>query len=99
MIDIGELQFGPLAQMIVGFLENVEVDEPFRRRGVGTALLRAALDLAWECDAQNVRWTVDWSNGGHRFWEVDAAIFHDDVEPSSLLVEGVPPIRAFDSPA
>ena len=64
VIDIGELQFGPLAQMIVGFLENIEVDVPFRRRGVGTALLRAALDHAWECDAQNVRWTVDWSNGG-----------------------------------
>ena len=62
VIDIGELQFGPLSQMIVGFLENIEVDEPFRRHGIGTALLRAALDHAWASGAQNVRWTVDWSN-------------------------------------
>jgi GNAT superfamily N-acetyltransferase len=64
VIDIGELGFGPLKRMVVGFLEHIEVDEPFRRRGIGTALLRAALDHAWGCGAQNVRWTVDWSNDG-----------------------------------
>jgi GNAT superfamily N-acetyltransferase len=62
VIDIGELNFGPLKHMTVGFLESIEVDEPFRRRGVGTALLRASFDYAWACGAQNVRWTVDWSN-------------------------------------
>jgi hypothetical protein len=33
------------------------------------------------------------------FWKVEPAMFHKDVEPSSRLVEGVPPIRVFDSPA
>jgi len=62
VIDIGDLRFGPLERLTVGFLENIEVDEPFRRRGIGKALLKAALNFAWERGAQNVRWTVEWSN-------------------------------------
>jgi GNAT superfamily N-acetyltransferase len=62
VIDIRGLGSGPLKDMTVGFLENVEVDEAFRRRGIGTALLQAALSYAWERGAQNVRWAVDWSN-------------------------------------
>ncbi len=62
VLDLGPLRFGPLAEMTVGFLENIEVDEPFRRRGVGRALLEAVLGFAWRWGAQNVRWTVDWAN-------------------------------------
>jgi len=62
VIDIGPLGFGPLGEMTIGFLENIEVDEPVRRCGIGTRLLRAALDYAWQRNAQNVRWTVDWAN-------------------------------------
>ena len=62
VIDVGAMGFGPLAAMTVGFLENIEVNEAFRRRGIGTRLLRAALDYAWGRGARNVRWTVDWAN-------------------------------------
>jgi len=62
VIDVGAMSFGPLADRTIGFLENIEVLEPHRRRGVGTALLRAALDLAWTLGAQSVRWTADYDN-------------------------------------
>lgn len=62
VIDIGNLRFGPLSDMQIGFLEDIQVSTPHRRQGVGTALLRAVLNLAWECGAQNVRFTVDYDN-------------------------------------
>lgn len=62
VIDVGAMGFGPLKDMTIGFLENIEVDEPYRRRGIGTALLRATLGYAWNRGAQNVRWTVDWAD-------------------------------------
>jgi len=62
VIDIGPMGFGPLAEETVGFLENIEVLDEHRRKGVGKALLRAALDLAWERGARSVRWTVDYDN-------------------------------------
>ena len=62
VIDIGPMGFGPLAEETIGFLEDIEVIEEHRRRGVGRALLRSALDLAWERGARSVRWTVDYGN-------------------------------------
>jgi len=62
VIDIGPMGFGPLSEQTIGFLENIEVLEEHRRRGVGKALLRAALDLAWKKGAWSVRWTVDYEN-------------------------------------
>lgn len=37
-----------------GLIENVVTHPDFRRRGLGTALLRAALQLAWERDCYKV---------------------------------------------
>lgn len=62
VIDIGDLRFGPLSKMTIGFLEDIEVDEEYQRKRVGTALLRAVLQYAWDAGAQNVRWTVDWKD-------------------------------------
>jgi len=62
VIGIGPMGFGPLADETIGFLENIEVIEEYRRKGVGKALLRAALDFAWKRGARNVRWTVDYDN-------------------------------------
>jgi ribosomal protein S18 acetylase RimI-like enzyme len=62
VIDIGPLGFGPLRELTIGFLENIEVDPQWRRRGIGTRLLDAALQHAWSAGAQNVRWNVWWSN-------------------------------------
>jgi GNAT superfamily N-acetyltransferase len=62
VVDIGPMGFGPLAGMTVGFLEDIEVIEAHRRKGVGKALLRAVLSFAWEKGARSVRWTVDYEN-------------------------------------
>ena len=58
VVEIGTLWFGPLSHVRAGFLEDIEVLEPHRRKGVGTSLLRAALDSAWEAVCESVRWTV-----------------------------------------
>jgi ribosomal protein S18 acetylase RimI-like enzyme len=62
VIDIGPMGLGPLAETTIGFLEDIEVLEAHRRKGVDKALLRAALRLAWERGAMNVRWSVDYEN-------------------------------------
>ena len=62
VIDVGPIGYGPLAGRMAGFLEDIEVGEPFRRQGVGTALLRAALDYYWDREAGHVRWTVACAN-------------------------------------
>ncbi len=64
VIDIRPLGFGPLAEMMTGFLENIEVDEVWRRQGIGRQLMEAVLAFAWQQNAQHVRWTVDWANPG-----------------------------------
>ncbi|MBT3192136.1 MAG: GNAT family N-acetyltransferase [Verrucomicrobia bacterium] len=62
VIEIGTLRFGPLADMPVGYLEDILALEDHRRKGVGTALLRATLNHAWEHGCENVRWTVTYDN-------------------------------------
>lgn len=37
-----------------GLIENVVTHPAFRRRGIGTALLRATLQIAWECECYKV---------------------------------------------
>jgi GNAT superfamily N-acetyltransferase len=69
VIDIGEMGFGPLGTQTIGFLEEIRVLRPYRRRGIGTALLRAALDAAWQRGAAHVRWTVDYEDAGLAFYE------------------------------
>ena len=62
VIDVGPIDYGPLAGRMEGFLEDIEVGEAFRRQGVGRALLRAAVDYAWGREAHHVRWTVACAN-------------------------------------
>lgn len=62
VIEIGTLYFGPLAGVPAGFLENIEVLGPHRRQGIGKSLLRAILQLAWDCGCESVRSTVDYDN-------------------------------------
>lgn len=62
VIDIAPLAFGPLSDRIIGFLEELRVLAPYRRNGIGTALLHAALSLAWQRGANNVHWVLDYEN-------------------------------------
>lgn len=62
VIDVGTMRFGPLSDVIIGFLEDIHVLEAHRRKGVGHALLQAVLGHAWEYGCENVRWTVDYQN-------------------------------------
>lgn len=60
VIDVSDMHFGPLSEMMVGFLEAVEVLPEFRRQGIGARLVKSILEFAWEKGAQNVRSTVDY---------------------------------------
>ena len=62
VVDIGNLVFGPLSKVSAGFLENIEVVEAHRKKRIGAALLRATLNLAWQCGCESVRSTVDYDN-------------------------------------
>jgi ribosomal protein S18 acetylase RimI-like enzyme len=62
VIDVGSIDYGPLTGQIEGFLEDIEVAAPFRRRGIGTALMRRTLAFAWARGARHVRWTVACDN-------------------------------------
>ena len=84
IIDLGPMRLGSLADQIVGFLENILVPELFRRQGVGSALLRAAMELAWQTGAAHVRWTVDYENtAGISFYRSNGAVFIPEEDPQA----------------
>lgn len=62
VIDVGPIDYGPLNGRTEGFLEDIEVEEPYRRRGIGTALMHRVLDFAWQLGARHVRWTISCTN-------------------------------------
>jgi len=84
IIDVGPMRFGPLADETAGFLENILVPEPFRRQGIGSALLRAALQFAWQAGARHVRWTVDYENAAAiSFYRSNGAVFIPEEDPQA----------------
>jgi len=84
VIDIGPMGLGPLCDMTTGFLENIEVLQEYRRKGVGAVLLRAALDFAWERGARSVRWTVDYENlGGMTLYKRLGLAFVPEEDPNA----------------
>lgn len=83
VIDVGPMRFGPLAQETVGFLEDVLVLPPYRRRGIGTALLCAALDFAWRQGCRHVRWTVGYEDEGLPFYRALGFVFIPEEDPGS----------------
>lgn len=62
VIDIGAMDFGPLKDMTVGFLEDIEVLCKHRKKGIGALLLQGTLDYSWQKGCENVRWRVDYDN-------------------------------------
>ncbi len=88
IVEIGPLGFGPLAARTVGCLENILVLEPHRRRGIGTALVRAALQAAWAAGACHVWWTVPYENeGAIAFYSSLGALFIAEEDPDSPTPE------------
>jgi ribosomal protein S18 acetylase RimI-like enzyme len=83
-VDLGPLRFGPLAQQTVGCLENILVLDPFRRQGVGTALLQSVLSVAWRSQARHVWWTVDYANSAAiAFYQSNGAVFIAEEDPQA----------------
>jgi GNAT superfamily N-acetyltransferase len=62
VIDCGYETWGPMTGRRIGMLEDLRVEEPYRRQGVGSALVMAALQRAWETGAPHVWWTVSFGN-------------------------------------
>lgn len=81
IVDIGPMRFGPLADETTGFLENILVLPAYRRQGIGTALLQAALDAAWEAGAKHVRWTVGYEDEGLPFYHALGFVFVPEQDP------------------
>jgi ribosomal protein S18 acetylase RimI-like enzyme len=88
VIEIGRLRFGPLADMRVGYLEDILVLEGCRRKGVGSAVLRVTLAHAWENRCENVRWTVSYGNtAGIALYRSLGFAFVPDEDPSQAEPE------------
>ena len=84
VVDLGPLGLGPLADQMVGCLENILVVEPYRRRGIGTALLREVLSAAWKSHARHVWWTVDYENiAAIAFYQSNGAVFIAEEDPQA----------------
>ena len=61
-LDVGPLNFGPLGEQKIAFLEAVFVRPEYRRRGIGTRVLQAALTLAKAAGCRHVRCHAAWDN-------------------------------------
>ena len=57
------------------YIEDLYVDEPFRRRGFGSALLRYVAGLAAERECGRLEWSVlDWNEPAIHFYEKLGAV-------------------------
>jgi GNAT superfamily N-acetyltransferase len=83
IVDVGPMHFGPLADETTGFLENILVLPAYRRQGIGTDLLQAALDNAWEAGARHVRWTVGYEDEGLPFYHKLGFAFVPEEDPQN----------------
>ena len=59
-VSLHEVGLNPDARF--AYLDDLFVDEAFRRRGIGTLLLRIALDEAWKQGAEYAYWVTSWEN-------------------------------------
>lgn len=61
-LDIGPINFGPLAKEKLAFIEGVLVRPEYRRRGVGTRIMRYAISVARDAGCLHMRCNVRWDN-------------------------------------
>jgi ribosomal protein S18 acetylase RimI-like enzyme len=61
-LDIGPINFGPLAKEKLAFVEGVLVRPKYRRRSVGTWVMRKAISVARDAGCLHMRCNVNWDN-------------------------------------
>lgn len=61
-LDVGPMDFGPLATDRVAYLENLFIFPEHRRQRMGTALLLRAVEEAGRTGCNHVRCNVSWEN-------------------------------------
>ena len=61
-MDIGPLEFGPLAEERLAYLEQLLVFPEYRGRGLGTSLLFRAVEEAATRGCSHIRFNVSWGN-------------------------------------
>ncbi len=72
------------------FLEDLFVREPFRGRGIGTALLAAVARIAVEEDCNGIHWEVlDWNEKAIDLYKALGAEFRDQWRPVLLTGEAL----------
>lgn len=88
VVDICRLGFGPLKDQTVACLENILVSKEYRRQGLGSRLLEAALMSAWKSHVAYVWWTVDYANtGAIAFYRANGALFIAEEDPGAEVPE------------
>jgi len=60
--DMGPVNFGPLSEAKLAYLEQLLVREEYRRQGLGTQLLRKLVQVAKAKGCQYIRYNVSWDN-------------------------------------
>ena len=61
-LDIGPINFGPLAEEKLAFIEGVLVRPEYRQRGVGTRIMQEAISVAREAGCLHMRCNVKWDD-------------------------------------
>ena len=61
-LDIGPINFGPLAKERLAFIEAMIVRPEHRRRGVGTRVMQEAISVARQAGCLHVQGNVSWDN-------------------------------------
>ena len=61
-LDIGPINFGPLAHEKLAFLERVFVRPEYRQNGIATALMQEASAFAKTAGCLHIRGNVKWDN-------------------------------------
>jgi ribosomal protein S18 acetylase RimI-like enzyme len=62
-LDIGPIGgAGPLAEKKLAYLERTLVRSEYRRKGLGTILLRRAIEVAFEAGCEYIRCSNNWDN-------------------------------------
>ena len=72
------------------FLEDLFVREPFRKRGIGSALLSAVAHIAVEEGCYGIHWSVlDWNERAIAMYQALGAEFRDQWRPVLLMGEAL----------